>query len=376
MITAHYSTESAVVAIQKGAADYLEKPLNLQKLRQRVDELLDNAAQKLRARQVEAELAKTFSFEGIIGRSPLMLEALSKIRRVAPHYNTLLLTGATGTGKELFARALHRLSPVAKESFVVCNCAALPSELIESELFGHVKGAFTGAYADRIGLFEAANGGTLFLDEVGELPLASQAKLLRAVQHREIHRLGTVSVHKVNVRIICATNRDLRGLSETKEFREDLYFRLSMVEIQLPRLWDRKEDLPLLIRYFIEKFSSLFHKRVDGITHRAEALLGRYAWPGNVRELENIIGSACMMTDSTVLDREHLSAAVKNTHPPGKPGLDVVSLEEMQRLHARRMLEYFDGDKVRTAELLGISRATLYRLLAENPERQERAAAR
>lgn len=374
MITGHYSTESAVEAIQKGAADYFEKPLNLARLRKRVSDLAESAQQKLRARQIETELAKTFNFEGIIGRSPLMLEALTKIRRVAPHYQTLLLTGATGTGKELFARALHHLSPAANETFVVCNCATLPGELIESELFGHAKGAFTGAHAERAGMFEAANGGTLFLDEIGELPLVSQAKLLRAVQNREIQRLGTTTVRKVNVRIVCATNRDLRGLADAKEFREDLYFRLSMVEIQLPRLADRKEDLPLLIRYFIDKFSSLFQKRVDGITRRAEALLGQYSWPGNVRELENTIGYACMMTDSTVVDVEHLSAAVKAAHPISQSMLDVVSLDEIQRLHARRMLDYFDGDKVRTAELLGVSRATLYRLLADAREKQERAA--
>jgi DNA-binding NtrC family response regulator len=374
IMTAHYSTESAVEAIQKGACDYFEKPLPLDRLRKRVYELADEARRRAQAQHLENELLKTCNFEGIIGRSPLMHEAFAKIRRVAPHYRSLLLTGATGTGKELAARALHHLSPVAARPFVVCNCAALPDELVESELFGHVKGAFTGATADKAGLFETAEGGTLFLDEIGELPLPSQAKLLRAVQNQEIRRIGAASTRKVNVRIVCATNRDLRGLVETKEFREDLFFRISMVEIQLPRLAERREDLPLLIRHFIKHFSGAYHKRIDVITNRAEAVLAQYPWPGNIRELENVIGYACMMTDSEVVDVMHLPASLKNTPRHGSQSLDLVSLDEIQRLHAHRMLEYFAGDKVRTAELLGVSRSTLYRLLSDDTAARGAAA--
>jgi DNA-binding NtrC family response regulator len=374
MMTAHYSTTSAVEAIQKGACDYFEKPLALDRLRKRIYELVDEARRRVQAQHLENELLKTCSFEGIIGRSPLMHEAFAKIRRVAPHYRSLLLTGATGTGKELAARALHHLSPVAARPFVVCNCAALPEELVESELFGYVKGAFTGANTDKTGLFEAADGGTLFLDEIGELPLQSQAKLLRAAQNQEIRRMGSASTRKVDVRIVCATNRDLRGLVETKEFREDLFFRISMVEVQLPRLVERREDLPLLIRHFIKHFNEAYGKSIGGITNRAEALLGQYPWPGNIRELENVIGYACMMTDSEVVDITHFPASLKNAPRRASQLLDLVSLDEMQRIHAHRMLEYFAGDKVRTAELLGVSRSTLYRLLADDAAAKGAAA--
>ena len=366
MMTSHDSTESAVHAIQKGACDYLDKPLALDRLRKRVGELLDAAKVRIRARYLENELLKTYSFEGIIGRSPLVLDMFAKIRRVAPHYHTLLLTGPTGTGKDLVARTLHNLSPVAHGPFIVCNCAALPHELIESELFGYVKGAFTGANADKTGLFEAANGGTIFLDEIGELPLVSQAKLLRAVQNREIHRLGSTSVRTVSVRIVAATNRDLRGLVIAKEFREDLFFRLSIVQVQLPRLAERKEDLPLLIQHFIQRFASAYGKRIDRVTRRAEAALGQYSWPGNIRELENAIDYASMITDSTVVDVNHLPEIITASPPHRPESLDVVSLDDIQRIHARRMLTHFGGDKMRTAELLGVSRATLYRLLSHD----------
>jgi DNA-binding NtrC family response regulator len=370
MMTAHYSTESAVQAIQKGACDYLDKPISLQRLRKLVGELLDQGKRRMQARQLEQELLKAYNFEGIIGRSPLMLEAFAKIRRVAPHFRTLLLTGETGTGKELAARALHHLSPVAAGPFVVCNCSALPTELIESELFGYVKGAFTGAATDKVGLFEAAEGGTMFLDEIGELPLLSQAKLLRVIQNQELQRLGSTSARNINVRILGATNRDLRSLIAAKEFREDLFFRLSMVEIQLPRLADRKEDLPLLIRNFLEQFSKRYGKRIDGITHRAEVLFNQYSWPGNVRELENAIGYSCMMADTALVDVNHLPESVTSPAQASQ-SLDIVSLDEIQRIHARRMLAHFGGDKTRTAEILGISRSTLYRLLSnENGARK------
>jgi DNA-binding NtrC family response regulator len=373
VITAHYSSESAVLAIQRGACDYFDKPLSIERLRRRVAELLLEARKRIQARFLEHELMKSYSFEGIIGRSPLMLEALAKIRRVAPHFRILLLTGATGTGKELAARALHHLSPAAKGPFVVCNCAALPAELIESELFGYLRGAFTGANADKAGLFETANGGTMFLDEIGELPLVSQPKLLRAIQHQEVQRLGSTSVRKLNVRFVGATNRDLRELVAAKAFREDLFFRLSMVEIQLPQLAERKEDLSLLIQHFIERFSTAYGKRIDGMTRRAEAVLGQYSWPGNIRELENVIGYACMITDSAVIDVNHLPENLKSPNPRPGSSFEVVSLEEIQRIHARRMLDYFGGNKTRTAELLGVSRSTLYRLLSNESEAKERS---
>ena len=372
LMTAYYSTESAVEAIQKGACDYLNKPISIERLRERVDLLLAETARRQKASRLDAELLDTCRFESIIGRSPLMLEAFARISRVAPHFRTALVTGATGTGKEMVARALHNLGPVASGPFVVCNCAAIPENLVESELFGHTRGAFTGATHDQAGVFEHAHGGVLFLDEIGELPLPAQAKLLRAVQNQEIQRVGSPAMKKVNARIVAATNRDLRSLAAEKLFREDLYFRLSMVEIKLPRLAERKEDLPLLLRHFVDHFSALYGKPIEGLTRRAEAVLARYHWPGNVRELENTIGYACMMAESGRIDVADLPDNFQREIPPGASVIELVTVDEIQRIHARRMVEYFEGNKVRAAEVLGVSRATLYRLL--NP-RAETAAA-
>ena len=252
LMTGHYSTESAVEAIQKGARDYLTKPLDLKKLHTRIAVLIAEAAQKEHAFQLDRQLLDTFQFEGIIGRSPLILDVFGKIRRIAPHFRTVLVSGETGTGKELVARALHRLSPASSGQFGVCNCAAVVETLFESELFGYVRGAFTGAIQDKVGLLEYANGGAVFLDEIGEMPLATQAKLLRVLQNQEVQRVGSPAIRKVDVRVIAATNRDLRAMAEAGKFREDLYYRLGTVEITLPRLADRKDDLTLLQRHFVE----------------------------------------------------------------------------------------------------------------------------
>ncbi len=255
LMTAHYSSESAVEAIKKGACDYLNKPVPLAALRQRVGKLVDDAKRRQRAFQLEDELLASSEFEGIVGRSPQMWETFSRIRRVAPHYRALLITGETGTGKDLVARALHRLSPAASGHYVVLNCSAVVETLFESELFGHVKGAFTGATQDKAGMFEHAHGGTLFLDEIGDMPLSTQAKLLRVLQNQEVQRVGSLSARQVDVRVIAATNHDLRAAIAEKRFREDLYYRLSMVEIHIPTLAERKEDLPLLERHFVAKFA-------------------------------------------------------------------------------------------------------------------------
>jgi transcriptional regulator with PAS, ATPase and Fis domain len=250
----------------------------------------------------------------------------------------------------------------------VCNCAAIPENLVESELFGHTRGSFTGATHDQAGIFEHAHGGVLFLDEIGELPLPAQAKLLRAVQNQEIQRLGSPALRKVNVRIVAATNHDLRMLVEEKRFREDLFFRLSMVEIKLPPLAARKEDLPLLVHHFVDHFSGVYGKNIEGLTRRAEALLVRYHWPGNVRELENAIGYACMMAESPQIDVADLPDNFHRELPADAAGIELVSVEEIQRIHARKVLEYFEGNKLRAAEVLGVSRATLYRLLSPRAE--------
>ena len=367
LLTGQYTTESAVEAIQKGAADYLTKPVDMERLQQRVESLLLELRKGQRCLQLEEELLENSQFAAMVGRSPAMLEVFHRIRRVAPHFRSVLVTGETGVGKELAAQALHRLSPVASGPFVTCNCSAVVETLAESELFGHVKGAFTGAVQDRIGVFEAANGGTILLDEVGELSLPLQAKLLRVLQNQEIQRVGSPAVRRVDIRVIAATHRDLQSMVKDGRFREDLFYRLSTVHIKLPSLAQRKEDLPLFERHFIRRFAEQYRKSVCGITRRAQALLARYSWPGNVRELENVFGSACMMTDSETIDVGDLPEYLRERQALELQQEDAfLTLEQMERAHTLRVLKSAGGNKVRAAELLGISRAKLYRILGES----------
>jgi len=378
LMTAHYSTESAVEAIKKGASDYLNKPISITALRERIGKLVEEARKRLRSVQLEDEMLATAEFEGIVGRSPLMWEMFSRVGRVAPHYRAILITGETGTGKDLIARALHKLSPVHAGRYVVLNCSAVVETLFESELFGHVKGSFTGATNDKAGLFEHAHGGTLFLDEIGDMPLATQAKLLRVLQNQEVQRVGSLTPRKVDVRVIAATNHDLRTAIHEKRFREDLYYRLSMVEIQVPRLAERKEDLPLLERHFISRFAAQYGKEIRGLTHRAQILLSLHAWPGNVRELENVIGHACMMTLGEMIDVADLpaylhsageavaSAAAAAPLSAGQDS-DVGTLEEQERLLILRALEAAGGNQSQAARLLRIGRDALrYKLKKHN----------
>src|SRR4030095_12047035 len=316
LLTGHYSTDSALEAIQKGACDYLTKPISIADFRLRISRLAAEAKRRHEANKLDREMFSTHRFEGMVGQSPLMRDLFARIRRIAPHFRTALITGATGTGKELVARALHRLSPVSSGRFVDFNCSAVVESLFESELFGHVKGAFTGAHGDRMGLFEHANNGVLFLDELGDTPLSMQSKLLRALQNQEIRRVGSTTVHKVNVCVISATNRDLLKMIGEGTFREDLYYRLSMVELKVPRLVERKEDLPLLIRAFLDKSNQLYGKKLRGLTPRAQAALSRYSWPGNVREVENVLGAACMMSQDSVIDLRDLNEAIRIPQTP------------------------------------------------------------
>src|SRR5713226_452607 len=372
LLTGQYSTESAVEAIQKGAADYLTKPVDMEKLEQRVESLLLEVRRGQRCLELEDELLENSQFAAMVGHSPAMLEVFHRIRRVAPHFRSVLVTGETGVGKELAAQALHRLSPVASGPFVTCNCSAVVETLAESELFGHVKGAFTGAIQDRIGLFEAANRGTVLLDEVGELSLPLQAKLLRVLQNQEIQRVGSSEVRRVDLRVIAATHRDLQAMVRDRRFREDLFYRLSMVQIKLPALAQREEDLPLLERYFIKRFAQQYGKPLRGITRRAQALLARYSWPGNVRELENVLGNACMMSEGDLIDvRDFPDTLRKPAERELVEDEDLIPLDELQRRHALRVLARVGGNKKRAAEILGIARTTLYQLLAESEAKQK-----
>ncbi len=370
LMAAHYSTDSAVEAIQRGACDYLTKPLDIAKLRNRISVLIADAEKRKRAFHLDHALIETFQLEGMIGRSPVMLDTFAKIRRVAPHFQTVLVTGATGTGKELVAQALHRLSPYGSGPFVICNCSALVETLLESELFGYVRGAFTGATQDKIGLFEHASGGTVFLDEIGELSPPAQAKLLRVLQQKEVQRVGSPVTRAVDVRVIGATNRQLRAMVADGQFREDLYYRLSMVEIPLPRLLERKEDLPLLQKHFVNKFATQYRKKIDGITRRAQRRMATYAWPGNVRELENVIGNAAMMTEGNTIDLGDLPEPLRGLSG-NNTALDeaTLSMEEVQTRHVLHVLERVGGNKTRAAEILGIGRATVYEILAKIKEK-------
>jgi DNA-binding NtrC family response regulator len=355
----------ALEAIRRGAYDCVYKPLDPTKLRVVVHTLKEQALERQKTLQLEQELLHVYRFEGIIGRSPLMLDVFRKVRRIAPHFRTVLVTGATGTGKELVARALYNLSPAKPAPFAVCNCSALVETLLESELFGYVKGAFTGAIRDKQGIFEFANEGVVFLDEIGELPLPAQAKLLRVLQNQEVQRVGSPVTHRVNVRIIAATHRDLRKMVAQGQFREDLFYRLSVVEIPLPTLAQRKEDLPLLLRHFLEVYSALFKKEVAGITRRAQLLLSAHSWPGNVRELENVISSSCIMASGKVIDVPDLPEVFRSFQPPAeREDDDMLTLEELQFRHLQRVLSRVHGNKARAAEILGIGRNTIYQMLS------------
>ena len=366
LMTAHYTTETAVEAIRKGAADYLNKPIPLAVVRDRVGRLIDAGLQRQKLMQAETELGQSAQFEGMVGRSPRMWEMFARIWRVAPHYRAALVMGETGTGKELVAQALHKLSP-AKGRLVVLNCSAVVETLFESELFGHVKGAFTGADRDKPGLFEHASGGTLFLDEIGDMPLATQAKLLRVLQNQEVLRVGSLTPQKVDARVIAATNKDLRKAIAERRFREDLYYRLSMVEIHTPRLTERMEDLPLLTRHFVEKFARQYGKPIRGLTQRAQIMLAAHSWPGNVRELENVIGHAAMMAMAEMIDVADLpqlqSAASVASHETAREhtAREVASqsFEEVEKQLVVEALARAEGNQSKAARQLKIGRDAL-----------------
>jgi DNA-binding NtrC family response regulator len=366
LMTAHYSSESAVEAIRKGASDYLNKPVPLAVLRERIAKLIDEARKRQRVLAADNGLRDEAQFEGMIGKSAAMWETFARIRRVAPHYRTTLVTGQTGTGKELTARALHQLSPVSKGRFVVLNCSAVVETLFESELFGHVKGSFTGAAQDKMGLFEFADKGTIFLDEIGDMPLGTQAKLLRTLQNQEVLRVGSLTPRRIDARVIAATHRDLREDVAAKTFREDLFYRLSMVEIRVPALEERKEDIPLLTNFFLEKFSAQFGKQIKGITQRAQITLARHTWPGNIRELENVVGHASMMVLGDLIDvadlPDYLRFPAKQQQQSAPLAMAVDSSDSFEE-HEKRLvhdaLTRAEGNQSKAARELRIGRDAL-----------------
>jgi two-component system NtrC family response regulator len=364
IMTAYGTIETAVSAVKAGAADYLAKPLNLDELLHRIHQIQDRRRLLTENRELRAALAERHRVEGIIGESGPMQEVLSVVRRVASSDATVLIRGESGTGKELIAKALHYASPRAAGALVKVNCAALAESLLEAELFGHEKGAFTGAVTARKGRFELADGGTLFLDEIGDLPPHLQVKLLRVLQEREFERVGSSRPVKVDVRLLAATHRNLETLVREGRFRDDLYYRINVVTIQLPPLRERREDLLLLVDHFLRVFADKNGKGIRGLTREARAALLRYDYPGNVRELENLIERAVVLTRDDVVGLTDLPLTLdaQASEPEGGAGL-VAAVEGLERRMIREALAKADGIQTRAAELLGIGgRVLRYKL--------------
>ncbi len=365
LMTGFYSIDSAIEAIKHGAYDYLPKPLDRQRLKKTIADLAEQFDRRRRIHDLEQRLVSDLEFHGIVSRSPAMVDVFEMARKISQHYVNVLLVGPTGSGKELVAHAIHQLSPVAHQRFAVCNCSAIVDTLLESQLFGHLRGAFTGATGTRAGLFEYANGGTVFLDEVGETSLAMQAKLLRVVQNREIQRVGSPEIRRVEVRLIAATNRDLRSEVAAGRFREDLFYRLSTIQIRIPSLAQRLEDIPALITFLIKKYNAAYGKQIQGLTRRAQMVLLQHPWPGNVRELENVISSASLVAVNDFIDVHDLPEQLQKPDRALTPAKSwrPLPLQDVRREHIERVLELCSGNRVRAAQMLGIGRTSLYRYL-------------
>lgn len=369
LMTAFGSVETAVEAMKHGASDYLTKPIKSEELIRVVERVVRETVLRREVGRLRREVHKEYSFHQILGKSKPMQAVFSLIRRVADSPTNLLITGESGTGKELVAKAIHYNSDRRDAPFIPVNCAAIPEQLLESELFGHMRGSFTDAKMDKRGLFEEAQKGTLFLDEISELPLMLQAKLLRAIQEREIRRVGATKPIAVDVRIIAATNLSLAEEVKAKQFREDLYYRLNVIEIKLPPLRERREDIPLLVEAFLKKCAESRHKRVMSISESALALLVDYEWPGNVRELENVIERAVTLSLGDKIVPDDLPPAIQGARGDRRV-LDeaaerTLPLHDLEKEYIAKILEKVGGNKYRAAQVLGIDRKTLYRKLAE-----------
>ncbi len=372
LITGHGTIQSAVTAMSRGAFNYLLKPLDLSQLRAVTEKAAENVVLRRTNLELHRRLDEKFGFEGVIGDSPQMRDVLEKLKRIAPTNATVLILGETGTGKELVAQAIHQNSPRKNKPFVALNCAALSENILESELFGHVKGAFTDACSDRVGKFEYAHGGTLFLDEVGDMPIATQIKLLRVLENGEITRVGSNEPIKVNVRVLSATNQNIEEAVQAGRFRADLYHRLKVITIRLPSLAERPGDIPVLTDHFVRMFAKKHGKQIRGVSPAARRVLQSYRWPGNVRQLRNVIESMAVVDFDGVLDLDDLPEELVDRSTPvdthdrvslanlvGKP------LEELERLFIAETLRATGGNREEAARLLGIGERTLYRKIKE-----------
>jgi len=366
VLTGFGTVESGVEAIKLGAYDYIQKPVDMDEFLLLIEKALERKDLKLKVEQLQTELKEKYRFENIVGKSKEMMDVFSLVFKVAPTDSTVLITGESGTGKELIARSMHEHSRRKNRTFVTINCGALPENIQESELFGHVRGAFTGAIKDKRGLFQEANGGTLFLDEVGEMSLATQVKVLRFLQNGEIRKVGDNEPIYVDVRLIAATNQDLEVSIEKGTFREDLFYRLNVIPIKMPPLRKRRDDIPLLISYFIDKYRDRTGKKVHSISQEAEKILTGYNWPGNVRELENVIERAVILTNKNTIMAEDLPPSIRNTADSDSDfieNIDEIPLEELEKKQILKVLNKYSWNQKKASEILGISTTTLWRKL-------------
>ena len=350
----------AIEAIRQGASAYFPFTVEIERL----GEAIENIDDLFKSRKASADLDKQLNekytfFAEIVGRNPRMLDIFAFIKHVAPHYKTVTITGETGTGKEIIARVLHSLSPGAENPFVACNCGGLVETLVESELFGHKKGAFTGAITDKIGLFEAAGEGAIFLDEIAELPLSIQPRLLRVLQNGEFRPVGSNQTLKAKCRVIAATNKDLSEEVKNRRFREDLFYRITPLTISLPPLRDKKDDIPLLTRFLLEKLNKKIGKNILGLSRPVQAILLAYEWPGNVRELENVLEQASIVTTESFIRLSDLPPNMREIQEKKKT--EPLSLEDIIKGHIEAVLTKCNGNKSRAAKVLGISRRALFR---------------
>jgi len=373
IMTAYATLETAIEAMKKGAADYINKPFDMDEILLVINRALERKRLEEENILLHKELERKYTFQDIVSRNPQMHKIFDLVKKISPTNSTILIRGETGTGKELLARAIHNLSERRDKPFVPVDCASLTESLLESELFGHVKGAFTGAVSDKKGLLEVANGGTVFLDEIGHISLNIQAKLLRVLQDGTIKRVGDTTFRKVEVRIISATNEDLEGLVKEKKFREDLYYRLNVVPIVLPPLRERKEDIPLLVEYFINKYNSLEKKNLKGMSSDALKLLMNYSWPGNIRELENLIHRAVVVEKSEYIQVEDLPGELREVKTAEERDLSVRSLdfrkarrlavEAFEKRFLTEALKRNKGNISKTAKEINLDRRNLQRKL-------------
>jgi len=368
MLTGHGSRDVAVQAMEQGATYYVEKPVDLADLRAKVKKSLEDHQKDVAYDDLRGQLEATWGIQGIVGQDPRMQKVLALVRQIAGTAASVLILGPSGTGKELIARAVHTLSPRAKKPFVAINCGGMSEGTIESELFGHVKGAYTGAVADREGKFEYANGGTLLLDEVGEMPLPTQIKLLRVLEERAIVRLGDNRTRPVDVRVLAATNADLPQKVKDGTFRQDLYFRLKVVSIDLPPLRERRSDIKLLVEHFLKHFAKLHGKDVESVDRDALVSLVQYDWPGNVRELRNAVESMVVRAKGNILTRADLPPEVWAPAPGDHDSWQFLAgrpWSEVERNHIRVSLALCGGNRQKAARSMGLSERTLYRKIKE-----------